>query len=242
MSSSLKKSPEATTKRSPSPPPRRSSPRRSPSPRRSSPRGGGDRNYHQRKRYSHSPPRYRRRSPPRHRTYGSDREKRTSTTLFIGNLPYHFRERDVAEYFERCGRVAHITVGINKRTGQSKGYAFVEYEDRRDAEDAYERFNGYSLEGRRLRLDWDVGLDKKATTRHAKSPPRKHSRSPKRRSRSPSPRSRSASPHSRSHSKSPAKSNGSPKGDRKRSRSPLREASPSLDKDKKQKVDDKPVD
>lgn len=62
-----------------------------------------------------------------------------SSTLFVGNLPYHFRERDVADYFERCGRLRNITVGINRKTGQSKGYAFIEFESRKDAEDAMDR-------------------------------------------------------------------------------------------------------
>jgi RNA recognition motif-containing protein len=33
-------------------------------------------------------------------------------------------------------------------------FAFVEFEERRDAEDAFEKFDGFSVEGRRLRLDW----------------------------------------------------------------------------------------
>ncbi len=41
---------------------------------------------------------------------------------------------------DRCGPLKNVTIGINKRTGQSKGYAFVEFDDRRDAEDAYERY------------------------------------------------------------------------------------------------------
>jgi RNA recognition motif-containing protein len=70
----------------------------------------------------------------------SERELRDSTTLFVGNLPYNFRERDVADYFGKCGRLRGVTIGMNRRTGQSKGYAFVEYESRRDAEDAYDRY------------------------------------------------------------------------------------------------------
>jgi RNA recognition motif-containing protein len=73
------------------------------------------------------------------RIIGNDRDRRDSTCLFIGNLPYHFREKETAEYFERCGRLRNVSVGMNRKTGQSKGYAFVEYEDRRDAEDAFER-------------------------------------------------------------------------------------------------------
>lgn len=74
------------------------------------------------------------------RSHGSSRDRGHSSCLFVGNLPYSFRDRDVAEYFERCGPVRNITIGINRRTGQSKGYAFVEFEHRHDAEDAFDRF------------------------------------------------------------------------------------------------------
>jgi len=168
----------------------------------------------------YSPPR-RSRSPPRRRSphikRGSERERRTSTTLFVGNLPYMFRERDVAEVFERCGRIRNVTVGVNRRTGQSKGYAFVEFEDRRDAEDAFDKFDGYVIEGRRLRLDWDIGLERKmvyGSSRSRRSPPRRghHSRSPRRYSRSP-----------RRYSRSPRRGSRSP---RRGSRSPRRSRSP----------------
>eukprot|EP01119_Soliformovum_irregulare_P004946 TRINITY_DN16164_c0_g1_i1.p1 TRINITY_DN16164_c0_g1~~TRINITY_DN16164_c0_g1_i1.p1 ORF type:complete len:224 (-),score=40.11 TRINITY_DN16164_c0_g1_i1:134-805(-) len=173
-------SPRPYRRRSPSPRRRSRSPRRysrSPSPRG---RYGG---------YRRSPPRRpRRRSPPRF----SEKVRSTTTALFVGNLPYHFRERDVEDVFGRCGRLRHVVVGFNKRTNQSKGYAFVEFEDRRDAEDAYERFNNHSIEGRRLRLDWDAGMDRKKepqrSPRRSRSPHRSPppARSPR---RSLSPRS-----------------------------------------------------
>ncbi|KAL6064715.1 RNP-1 like protein RNA-binding protein [Balamuthia mandrillaris] len=164
----------------------------------------------------HSPERSRRSRSPvrgfRSQSRGLERDKRDSTTLFIGNLPYHMRERDLGREFERCGPIRQVTVGYNKRTGQSKGYAFVEYEHRRDAEDAYERYNGYNLDGRRLRIDWDVGLNRKQNfygygtdgstrSRRSRSPrrsPRRSRRSPSPRGRSPrrSPRTRSPAPRS----------------------------------------------
>lgn len=60
--------------------------------------------------------------------------------MFVGNLPYHFRERDLSDYFGKCGRIRNITVGLNKIKNQSKGYAFVDFEDRRDAEDAFDKY------------------------------------------------------------------------------------------------------
>jgi len=140
-----------------------------------------------------------------------------------------FRDRDVAEVFERCGPIRNVTVGVNKRTGQSKGYAFVEFEDRRDAEDAFERFDGYVIEGRRLRLDWDIGLERKMQYGRRRSPPRRHhsrsprrygSRSPRRYSRSP----RRASRSPRRPSRSPRRVSRSPT--RNYSRSPRKSPSP----------------
>lgn len=40
-------------------------------------------------------------------------------------------------------------------------FAFVEFEQRLDAEDASLKYNGYTIEGRKLRIDWDVGVTKK---------------------------------------------------------------------------------
>jgi len=224
------------TKGSHSPSPRRGS--HSPSPRtrssKSPSRTPPPQNGEGEKKRSRSPPRYRRRSPQR-----DERALRDSSSLFIGNLPYTFRDKDVAEYFERCGRVKSVVVGVNRRTGQSKGYAFVEFEDRRDAEDAFERYQGYTLEGRRLRLDWDVGLTQKGPRKSPSS--RRRSRSPRRRSpgtkgsHSPSPRRGSRSPSPRRASKSPSRTpppqNG--EGEKKRSRSPA-----PLSPDKKQKIED----
>lgn len=71
----------------------------------------------------------------------------TKTRLFFYN-------DKVAAMFERYGRLKSITVPMDINTNKNKGFAFVEFEDRRDAEDAFEKFDGFSVEGRRLRLDW----------------------------------------------------------------------------------------
>ncbi|CAG8486713.1 6338_t:CDS:2 [Paraglomus brasilianum] len=102
---------------------------------------------------------------------GSDKERRDSTTLYVGNLPYNFREQDVADMFERYGRLRKVTVQIDHYTGRNKGFAFVEFEDRRDAEDAFDKYNGFTVEGRRLKLDWDIGLSKKDQHRRDKYGP-----------------------------------------------------------------------
>ncbi|CAH1763555.1 18351_t:CDS:2 [Entrophospora sp. SA101] len=78
-----------------------------------------------------------RRGPPRRSKpidRGSEKERRDSTTLYVGNLPYSFHEQDVADMFERYGRLR-------------------KFEDRRDAEDAFDKYNGTNVEGRRLKLD-----------------------------------------------------------------------------------------
>jgi RNA recognition motif-containing protein len=105
------------------------------------------------------------RSRSRSRDRRDPRELEGSKTIFFGNLSYNIRDRDLRDLMERFGRVKFVKVGFNQRTGQSKGYAFVEFEHRRDAEEAFYKYQDYPLDGRRLRLDWDLGYDKKMRER-----------------------------------------------------------------------------
>ena len=63
-----------------------------------------------------------------------------STTLFVGNLPFNIRERELEDIFAKNGKLRHVKVGFNPRTGTSYGYGFVEYIDRRDAEEAFKKY------------------------------------------------------------------------------------------------------
>lgn len=70
--------------------------------------------------------------------------------------------------FSRFGQIAKITVPIDKVTTRNKGYAydvdqslcvrfaFIQFENRKDAEEAYEHYRGTTVEGRRIKIDWDV--------------------------------------------------------------------------------------
>ena len=69
---------------------------------------------------------------------------RQSTTLFFGNLPYGVTERELEDVVADF-RPVNVSVGFNYRTNQSKGFAFVEFETRRDAEDAFRKFDVFFL-------------------------------------------------------------------------------------------------
>ncbi|KAM1257348.1 hypothetical protein TB2_030912 [Malus domestica] len=73
-----------------------------------------------------------------------------SRTLYVGNLPGDIREREVEDLFFKYGRIAHIDLKVPPRP---PGYAFVEFEDARDAEDALRGRDGYDFDGHRLRVE-----------------------------------------------------------------------------------------
>ncbi|GAB2234413.1 hypothetical protein Drorol1_Dr00003665 [Drosera rotundifolia] len=74
---------------------------------------------------------------------------RSSRTLYVGNLPGDIREREVEDLFYKYGNVVHIDLKIPPRP---PGYAFVEFEEARDAEDAIRGRDGYDFDGHRLRV------------------------------------------------------------------------------------------
>ncbi|PIA61384.1 hypothetical protein AQUCO_00300728v1 [Aquilegia coerulea] len=75
---------------------------------------------------------------------------RSSRTIYVGNLPGDIREREVEDLFYKYGPIVDIDLKIPPRP---PGYAFVEFEDSRDAEDAIRGRDGYSFDGHRLRVE-----------------------------------------------------------------------------------------
>ncbi|XP_058082348.1 serine/arginine-rich splicing factor SR34B-like isoform X2 [Magnolia sinica] len=75
---------------------------------------------------------------------------RASRTLYVGNLPGDIREREVEDLFYKYGPIVDIDLKIPPRP---PGYAFVEFEEAHDAEDAIRGRDGYNFDGHRLRVE-----------------------------------------------------------------------------------------
>ena len=72
--------------------------------------------------------------------------------LYVGNLPHSTTEPQLRTLFEAHGKVERINIVLDKETGRSKGFAFVEM-SQADAEEAINRFNGTDLSGRALTVN-----------------------------------------------------------------------------------------
>lgn len=65
--------------------------------------------------------------------------------IFVVGLPYDLDDAELEEIFEKFGTVASAKVAIDKETGKSRGFAFVEMPDAAEAKDAIENLNDISL-------------------------------------------------------------------------------------------------
>src|SRR5689334_7288395 len=70
------------------------------------------------------------------------------TKLFIGNLSFQATEADLTSLFSQYGAVENVSVMTDRMTGQSRGFAFIEMSDRKQAESAIAALNGTDLQGR----------------------------------------------------------------------------------------------
>ncbi|KAJ8928204.1 hypothetical protein NQ314_019267 [Rhamnusium bicolor] len=67
------------------------------------------------------------------------------TRVFVGGLTYKIRERDLEKFFRKYGRIKEVSM--------KNGYAFVEFDDHRDADDAVYEMNGKELMGDRVTVE-----------------------------------------------------------------------------------------
>ncbi len=72
--------------------------------------------------------------------------------IFVGNLSYQLHEEDLEALFAEFGEVASTKIIIDKFTGRSKGFGFVEMPNDEDASQAIEQLNGKDSNGRPLRV------------------------------------------------------------------------------------------
>ncbi len=70
--------------------------------------------------------------------------------LYVGNLPYSVRDNDLEQSFGQYGAVTSAKVMMERDTGRSKGFGFVEMGSDAEAQAAIAGMNGQSLGGRSL--------------------------------------------------------------------------------------------
>ncbi|XP_059612381.1 serine/arginine-rich splicing factor 1A [Phlebotomus argentipes] len=78
---------------------------------------------------------------------------RNECRIYVGNLPPDIRTKDIQDLFHKFGKVTFVD--LKNRRGPP--FAFVEFEDARDADDAVKARDGYDYDGYRLRVEFPRG-------------------------------------------------------------------------------------
>jgi cold-inducible RNA-binding protein len=73
--------------------------------------------------------------------------------LYIGNLGYEVTQQELEVLFAQAGTCESVAVVMDRATGQSRGFGFVEMSSNAEAQQAIQQFNGQELRGRALRVN-----------------------------------------------------------------------------------------
>ena len=76
-----------------------------------------------------------------------------SAKVFVGNLDFNTTKDEVQSLFSQIGEIKDVFLPMDRESGRPRGFAFVEFASDEDAAKAIEKFNGYELGGRALRVN-----------------------------------------------------------------------------------------
>lgn len=76
-----------------------------------------------------------------------------SVRLFVGNLPYETTETELREFFSSVGTLSNVIIPVDRETGKRRGFAFVEFSDPAQAEEASRRLNNQQFKGRNIAIN-----------------------------------------------------------------------------------------
>ncbi|OPX30077.1 MAG: RNA-binding protein [Candidatus Cloacimonas sp. 4484_143] len=73
--------------------------------------------------------------------------------IYVGNLPYKMRDEDLKELFAAFGTVEECKVIMDRDSGRSKGFGFVEMTQQTEGKEAIKELDGKDIDGRNLRIN-----------------------------------------------------------------------------------------
>ena len=79
--------------------------------------------------------------------------------VYVGNLPFNVDDEKLRELFSSFGEIAEVQVIKDKFSGRSKGFGFVTFASKEDAEKAIAKMNDKEVEGRTLKVNEAKPID-----------------------------------------------------------------------------------
>jgi RNA recognition motif-containing protein len=73
--------------------------------------------------------------------------------LFVGNLSFQTGENDLQDHFAQAGAVSSVNLMLDKMTGRSRGFAFIEFANEADAQKAIAQFHDQDFQGRKITVN-----------------------------------------------------------------------------------------
>lgn len=92
--------------------------------------------------------------PGRPSRMGGDRMDDEGCGVRVTNLSENITDGDINDLFGQCGRIKRVYLARDKRTGRAKGFAYVTYDSKRDAEKAIRMLNKYTYDYLVLSVEW----------------------------------------------------------------------------------------
>ena len=84
------------------------------------------------------------------------------TKLYVGSLSYDTTDESLKQHFSKAGNVVSATVLVDRMSGRSRGFGFVEMATPEEAAKAIEMFNGQDLDGRNIIVNEAKPLEPRA--------------------------------------------------------------------------------
>ncbi len=75
------------------------------------------------------------------------------TNIYVGNLSFNASEDDIRQAFAQYGEVSSVNIIMDRETGRSRGFAFVEMPDGEQAKEAIEQVNLSEIDGRKVTVN-----------------------------------------------------------------------------------------